>query len=89
MKRSIARAPSVLFALLALSGWACAQGDGGSQTRCSLQYSTCKQTANADYQFCKNASEPNCRSLLNREMRSCQTARTRCQNTPAGRQFSQ
>ncbi len=27
------------------------------QTACELQYSTCKQTARADYQFCRNASE--------------------------------
>ena len=83
-------APKITAALLlfALSGLASAQGDGGSQTRCELQFSTCKQTANADYQFCKNASEKNCRARLNKALQSCNSNQNRCQNSTQGIQFS-
>ncbi len=83
-------APKVTAAwiLFALSGLASAQGDGGSQTPCELQFSTCKQTANADYQFCKNASEKNCRARLNKALQSCNTNQNRCQNSTQGIQFS-
>ena len=74
--------------LLAFSGLASAQGDGGSQTSCELQFSTCKQTANADYQFCKNASEKNCRVRLNKALQSCSSNQNRCQNSTQGIQFS-
>ena len=85
--RSIARASFALSFVL-LSGWASAQGDGGSQGKCSLQYSSCKQTAHANYQFCKNASQPGCQGLLNRELRACRVTRSRCQNSTAGIQSS-
>jgi hypothetical protein len=70
------------------SGLAAAQGDGGSQTACELQFSTCKQTAKADYQFCKNASEKNCRARLNKALQSCSSGQNRCQNSTQGIQFS-
>ena len=65
--------------LLLGSGLAAAQGDGGSQTACELQFSTCKQTAKADYQFCKNAKGKSCRPNLNDAMKGCSTARNSCQ----------
>ena len=73
---------------VSLSGLARAQGDGGSQTACELQHSTCKQTARADYQFCRNASEKNCRQRLNRALQSCSSSQSRCVNSTAGKQFS-
>lgn len=81
---------SIAFAglVVVLSGAAAAQGDGGSQTPCELQYSTCKQTARADFQFCQNASEKNCRPRLNKALQSCRSSQSRCQNSTAGIQFS-
>ena len=79
---------AVVGLVVALSGPARAQGDGGSQTACELQYSTCKQTARADFQFCRNASEKNCRPRLNKALRSCSSSQSRCQNSTAGIQFS-
>ena len=79
---------AVVGCLTGLPGLACAQGDGGSQTACELQYSTCKQTARADYQFCRNASEKNCRPRLNGALQSCNINQTRCQNSTTGLQFS-
>lgn len=79
---------SAAWILAVLSGLASAQGDGGSQTPCELQYSTCKQTARADYQFCKNASEKNCRPRLNKALQSCSASQNRCQNSTQGIQFS-
>lgn len=76
------------WVLAAWSALASAQGDGGSQTSCELQFSTCKQTANADYQFCKNASEKNCRVRLNRALQNCSSSQNRCQNSTQGIQFS-
>ncbi|MDM0066096.1 hypothetical protein [Variovorax sp. J31P207] len=73
---------------VSLAGLARAQGDGGSQTACELQYSTCKQTARADYQFCRTASEKNCRQRLNRSLQSCRSSQSRCANSTAGTQFS-
>lgn len=79
----------VLAVLLAgAPGLAQAQGDGGSQTACELQYSTCKQTARADFQFCKNASEKNCRPRLNKALQGCRSNQNRCQNSTSGVQFS-
>lgn len=85
--RTIALA-AVAGLLSALAGLGHAQGDGGSQTACGLQHSTCKQTARADYQFCKNASERNCRPRLNKALQSCNISQTRCQNSTTGVQFS-
>ena len=78
---------AAVFAI-SLAGLARAQGDGGSQTACELQYSTCKQTARADYQFCRNASEKNCRQRLNRSLQSCSSSQSQCVNSTAGKQFS-
>ncbi|MDM0032896.1 hypothetical protein QTI33_12250 [Variovorax sp. J22P271] len=86
MRKLTLRAAAWIFGLA--SGLAAAQGDGGSQTSCELQFSTCKQTANADYQFCKNASEKNCRVRLNKALQSCSSGQNRCQNATQGRQFS-
>ena len=74
--------------VVVLSGPARAQGDGGSQTVCELQYSTCKQTARADFQFCRNASEKNCRPRLNKALQACRSSQSRCQSSTAGLQFS-
>lgn len=77
MKRII----GIAFALcsaVALFGYASAQGNGGSQTSCELQYSTCKQTAKADHQFCVQASDQNCRRNLDRALQQCSKARYRC-----------
>jgi len=85
------RKTTLISAAWALASWAAlasAQGDGGSQTACELQFSTCKQTANADYQFCKNASEKNCRVRLNRALQNCGKNQNRCQNSTQGIQFS-
>jgi hypothetical protein len=79
---------AVAVLLAGSPGLALAQGDGGSQTACELQYSTCKQTARADFQFCKNASEKNCRPRLNKALQSCRSSQSRCQNSTAGVQFS-
>lgn len=79
---------SAAWFIAAVSGLASAQGDGGSQTPCELRYSTCKQTAKADYQFCKNASEKNCRARLNKALQSCNSNQNRCQNSTQGIQFS-
>ncbi|MGO4391266.1 hypothetical protein AB4Z46_07920 [Variovorax sp. M-6] len=76
-KRIIGLACAV-WAAVALSGSASAQGDGGSQTPCELQYSTCTQTANADYQFCVQASQSNCQQHLNEALQRCSDAQTRC-----------
>ncbi len=70
---------SAAWIIAVVSGLASAQGNGGSQTPCELQYSTCKQTAKADDQFCKTAKEKNCRSRRNDAMKACTTARNRCQ----------
>lgn len=78
MKIALIASITVLFAVL--SSPAASQGDGGSQTACELQYSTCKQTVRADYQFCKTASEKNCRPKLNAALNNCRAAQTRCQN---------
>jgi hypothetical protein len=77
MKKMIAIACAVL-AMAALPGFSSAQGDGGSQTSCELAYSTCKQTANADYQFCVQASEQNCKQNLDRALLQCRATRYRC-----------
>jgi hypothetical protein len=77
MNRTIALACAAC-AVAALSGSATAQGDGGSQTPCELQYSTCKQTANANYQFCVQASQSNCQQLLDQELQRCSQAQYRC-----------
>lgn len=75
---------STALALAALSGLATAQGDGGSQTSCELKFSTCKQTARADYQFCLNlpssGTPKNCTPKRDAALRSCSAANTRCQN---------
>ena len=71
---------SAAWILAAVPNFASAQGDGGSQTRCELQYSTCKQTAKADYQFCKTASEKNCRPRLDKALKNCSVSRNNCQN---------
>ncbi|RZL89414.1 MAG: hypothetical protein EOP82_19680 [Variovorax sp.] len=71
---------SIGWILALMCGFASAQGNGGSQTKCELQYSTCKQTANADYQFCKTASEKNCRAKRDAALKSCSAARNGCQN---------
>ena len=86
MRTIFIAAAGVILAML--SGLATAQGNGGSQTSCELQYSTCKQTARADYQFCKNASEKNCRARLNKALQSCSSGQNRCQNSTQGIQFS-
>ena len=70
---------SAAWFIAAVSGLAFAQGNGGSQTPCELRYSTCKQTAKADYQFCKNAKGKSCRPNLNDAMKGCSTARNSCQ----------
>ncbi|MGJ7510533.1 hypothetical protein [Variovorax sp. GT1P44] len=70
---------SAAWIIAAVSGLASAQGNGGSQTPCELQYSTCKQTARADYQFCKTAKEKSCRPSLDKAMKACSTARNSCQ----------
>lgn len=77
MKKIIAIACAVL-AMAALPGFSSAQGDGGSQTSCELQFSTCKQTAHADYQFCVQASEQNCKRNLDRALQQCSNAQYRC-----------
>ena len=79
---------AVVGVVAVLSGPARAQGDGGSQTACDLQYSTCKRTARADFQFCRNASEKNCRPPLNKALQACRSSQSRCQNSTAGIQFS-
>lgn len=67
--------------ILALTtGLASGQGNGGSQTACELQYSTCKQTARADYQFCKTASEKNCKPQRDAALKRCTAASNRCSN---------
>ena len=75
---------SAALILATLSGLAFAQGDGGSQTACELSFSTCKQTARADYQFCRNlpqSSTPkNCTPTRDAALRSCTAAYNRCQN---------
>ena len=68
----------VVLAVAALPGSSSAQGDGGSQTSCELQYSSCKQTAHADHQFCIQASAQNCRQNLNRALQQCTNAQQRC-----------
>ncbi|MDM0107910.1 hypothetical protein QTH97_23385 [Variovorax sp. J22R24] len=70
---------SAAWIVAAASGLAAAQGNGGSQTPCELRFSTCKQTARADYQFCKNAKEKNCRPRLDDALKGCTTARNSCQ----------
>jgi hypothetical protein len=77
--KTIARASSAMVLAL-LPGLALAQGNGGSQTSCELRYSTCKQTAKADYQFCKNASQKNCGAKRDAALRSCTAASNGCQN---------
>lgn len=77
MKKIIAIACAAL-AMAALPGLLSAQGDGGSQTSCELAYSTCKQTANADYQFCVQASQQNCQENLDRALQQCSNAQYRC-----------
>ncbi|MDM0113676.1 hypothetical protein QTI66_16070 [Variovorax sp. J22R133] len=64
--------------LVLMAGFAAAQGDGGSQTPCELQYSTCKQTAHADYQFCKQASQQGCQERLDAALGRCRAARDAC-----------
>ena len=83
MKKAIALA-LVVWAVATVSGSASAQGDGGSQTPCELQYSTCKQTANADYQFCVQASESNCQDRLNAALQRCENAQSRCNQATDG-----
>jgi len=82
MKKTIA----ISFAVLAMAAFpalAPAQGDGGSQTSCELKNSSCKQTAHADHQFCRQSSGKNCQSKLNAALQSCSRARRRC-NAAAG-----
>jgi len=78
MRTIFIAAAGVILAML--SGLATAQGNGGSQTSCELQYSTCKQTARADYQFCKNASGKGCGSKRDAALNSCSAANNTCQN---------
>ncbi len=68
--------------IIALScGMAAAQGDGGSQSQCELRSSTCKQTARANYQFCKNdPGGKNCATKRDAALRSCSAASSSCQN---------
>jgi len=77
MKKSMAITCAAL-AMAAVPGFSPAQGDGGSQTPCELQYSTCKQTAHADYQFCVQASEQNCKQNLDMALQRCSEAQYRC-----------
>ena len=73
------RAPRhVAWVLAALPWLAFAQGDGGSQTSCELKYSTCKQTAHADHQFCVQASQKNCAQNRDKALQQCSAAQTRC-----------
>ena len=82
---------ALIFAALILAvlpGFGSAQGDGGSQTQCELEFSTCTQTARADYQFCLNASENNCQERLDTALQSCNARQNSCQNSTQGIQFS-
>ena len=77
--RSIAFA-SIGSILALMYGLAPAQGNGGSETQCELQYRTCRETANADYQFCKTASGQDCQEKLDAALRNCSAASNRCQS---------
>jgi hypothetical protein len=66
--------------LALVSGLASAQGGGGSETKCELQYRTCKVTADADYQFCVTASGINCQDQLDAALRRCSAANDSCQD---------
>lgn len=75
------RSIALIFAALmlaALPGFGSAQGNGGSQTPCELQYSTCKITAQADYQFCLNASQGSCQDKLDAALRNCDMRQSSC-----------
>lgn len=79
MKPLLLRHGGWLLALASSVAWA--QGDGGSQTSCELKYSTCKQTARADYQFCKNdPGGKNCAAKRDAALNRCTAANSTCQN---------